>query len=475
MGMWRCDAATRFVLAALAGLVSAAFGRPLLGLVVAVPWRPRALLAATALLAAAWGGQRVADLDHRALRPGAIETVVVVTSAPNGDRAIVRVPSAAEDVLLVARRGQRPLLGGVYRAAGRLQPPDPAVRGYYATQGVHLELRASRLTALGMRGGGWALIDRLHAGAIGRLAAGRDPSPQRALVAGVTLGDTSGMSAADREAFRASGLYHLVSVDIIGNRCSIWRQMNRTDLDAHDQPGYQVVDALSHHGPPPSNPAPTHASPHRFVCMDGGTYYAKATAQQGLAAELIASRLAARCGAGPPARVIRVHDESVPADGSADRFKGIIVGIEDRPDMVNLRDLALLGVTALDPVVIRPQDRATVVVFQSWIGVGDQQLMVNLRTGTVSSLDHGECFASPMADPQLSVLSMPGIPDTHGNGAHALAAIDVVESITDDEIMRAVANMPVGAVWRSGADRRFEIAQGLAHRRDHLRGVIVAW
>jgi competence protein ComEC len=209
--MWRCDPATRFVLAALAGLTSAAFGRPLLGLVVAVPWRPRALLAATALLAAAWGGQRVADLDHRALRPGPIEAVVVVTSAPSGDRAIVRVASAAEDVLLVAR-GQRPQLGGVYRAEGRLQPPDPAVRGYYATQGVHLELRASRLTALGLRGGGWAVIDRLHAGALGRLAAGRDPSPQRALVAGVTLGDTSGMPAADREAFRASGLYHLVAV-----------------------------------------------------------------------------------------------------------------------------------------------------------------------------------------------------------------------------------------------------------------------
>jgi competence protein ComEC len=209
--MWRCDPATRLVLAALAGLTSAAFGRPLLGLVVAVPWRPRTLLAATALLAAAWGGMRVADLDHRALRPGTIETMVVVTSAPNGDRAMVRVPSAAEDVLLVAR-GERPLLGGVYRAQGRLQPPDPAVRGYYATQGVHLELHASRLTALGMRGGGWAVIDRLHAAALDRLAVGRDPSPQRALVAGVTLGDTSGMAATDREAFRASGLYHLVAV-----------------------------------------------------------------------------------------------------------------------------------------------------------------------------------------------------------------------------------------------------------------------
>src|SRR5947207_10232293 len=122
--MSRCEPATRIVLAALAGLVAAAIGSPLLGLLVAIPWRPRALLAATALLAAAWGGLRVADLDHRTLRPGPVEVVVVVTSAPSGDRAIVRVPSAGEDVLLVAR-GERPLLGGVYRAGGRLEPPDP--------------------------------------------------------------------------------------------------------------------------------------------------------------------------------------------------------------------------------------------------------------------------------------------------------------------------------------------------------------
>jgi competence protein ComEC len=209
--MSHCEPATRIVLAALAGLVAAAIGSPLLGLLVAIPWRPRALLAATAILAAAWGGVRVADIDHRALRPGPIEAVVVVTAAPNGDRAIVRVPAAEEDALLVAR-GERPMLGGVYRATGRLESPDPEVRGYYATQGVHLELRASRLVQLGERGGGWALIDRLHEAALARLGAGRDPSPQRALVAGVTLGDTSGMTLADRESFRASGLYHLVAV-----------------------------------------------------------------------------------------------------------------------------------------------------------------------------------------------------------------------------------------------------------------------
>src|SRR5205823_2592455 len=121
--MSRCEPATRIVLAALAGLVAAAIGSPLLGLLVAISWRPRALLAATALPAAAWGGLGVAYLDDRTLRPGPVVVVVVVASG-----------------------------------------------------------------------------------------AGRDPSPRRALVAGVTLGDTSGMSLADRDSFRASGLYHLVAV-----------------------------------------------------------------------------------------------------------------------------------------------------------------------------------------------------------------------------------------------------------------------
>jgi predicted membrane metal-binding protein len=62
-------------------------------------------------------------------------------------------------------------------------------------------------------GAGRPVPARISRAELARLGAGRDPSPQRALVAGVTLGDTSGMTLADRESFRASGLFHLVSVD----------------------------------------------------------------------------------------------------------------------------------------------------------------------------------------------------------------------------------------------------------------------
>jgi competence protein ComEC len=209
--MWRCDPPTRLVFAAVAGLAAAAAGRPLLGLAVAVPWRPRLLLAAVALAAALWGGTRVAALETRTLRPGPANLRLVVTSAPSGDRALVRVPGAGEDVLLQAP-GYRPVLGAIYQASGRLSPIDPPVRDYYATQGAHLQLRASRLRRLGQRGGGWGVVDRLHAGALRRLGADRDPPPARALVAGVTLGETGSLPAAVRDQFRSSGLYHLVAV-----------------------------------------------------------------------------------------------------------------------------------------------------------------------------------------------------------------------------------------------------------------------
>src|SRR2546423_3545506 len=125
--MWRCDSPTRVVLAAVAGVAAAALGHPPLALLAAVPGRPRLLLAAVALLAAMWGAMRVAEIEHRALHAGGFAGVVVVTGQPAGDRAIARDPAAREDVVVRAP-GYRPALGAIYRATGRLEPLDPAVR-----------------------------------------------------------------------------------------------------------------------------------------------------------------------------------------------------------------------------------------------------------------------------------------------------------------------------------------------------------
>src|SRR5205807_238630 len=147
--MSRCDRPTRIVLAAVAGLVAAAVGHPPLAALAAIPARPRGALLLVALVAAAYGQAHVDDLRRTTLRP-----------------------------------------------------IDPQVRDYYATQGVHLELRASRLVAGGRRGGVWGMVDAAHAGALRRLGASTGASPARALVAGVTLGETGGLPPDVRQQFR---------------------------------------------------------------------------------------------------------------------------------------------------------------------------------------------------------------------------------------------------------------------------------
>jgi len=133
------------------------------------------------------------------------------------------------------------------------------------------------------------------------------------------------------------------------------------------------LDALSHGG----LGRPTHAQPNTFVCADGKTYWVKGRAQQGLVAELIAGRLAAKVGAGPLARVIRVPHEALPTGGQAAHLEGVIVGLEDVPNTVNGRELAgILGPGVLPAAGIDPVSRALVFVFQTWIGVGDTQVLV---------------------------------------------------------------------------------------------------
>ncbi len=208
--MLRCDPPTRIVLAALGGLVCAALHVPALALAAPLLRRPRAALLAAAAVAALWGALRVDMLDRRALAPGPLTAVVVVTGRPAGDRAAARVPAAAEDVLLSAR-GMTLVAGGVYRVSGTLRPIDPALAGYYATQGIHLRLQTSDATPLGRRGGVWGAVDRMHDGAVRLLGADRSPPPARALVAGVALGDGDALPYELQTQFRQAGLTHIVA------------------------------------------------------------------------------------------------------------------------------------------------------------------------------------------------------------------------------------------------------------------------
>ncbi len=112
--------------------------------------------------------------------------------------------------------------------------------------------------------------------------------------------------------------------------------LDPASVAALDGSGYVVLEALT---PGTLRSASTHARPHTFVCIDGKTYWVKGNAQQGLVAELIAGRLAAMVGAGPPARIVRVTPAVLPATGEAAHLEGIVVGSEDQPGTVNARDL----------------------------------------------------------------------------------------------------------------------------------------
>jgi hypothetical protein len=218
------------------------------------------------------------------------------------------------------------------------------------------------------------------------------------------------------------------------------------------------------------------SSSNNFICVDGRTYWVKAAAQQGLVAELIAGRLAQRVGAGPVAKIIRVPLE---AAGAAAHLVGVVVGIQDEPDTANVRELQpFLAGGQFDPASIDSRSRALVVAFQTWLGVGDTQVLINLKDGRVRSIDHGECFSNTAApgDPSLTLVAIPGVADTTGKERYAVeAAIAAIESVSDRDIMESVAQVPTGEPWRGPVARRVEIASWLSARRDRVRTVMEAW
>ncbi len=244
------------------------------------------------------------------------------------------------------------------------------------------------------------------------------------------------------------------------------------DLDAK---GVDVLDAIAHVTGPMQGSL---ATPHAFVTSTGKTMWVKSLAQHGLANELIAGRLAGRVGAGPAGAVVNVHPQALPADGSADHLSGLCSATEDVNGAVNVRELNQIGVTTLDPKTIDAAQRALVVTFQTWIGLGDLQAIIDFGTGRVLSHDHGDCFANPTskADPQLAVLSLPGVPDSHGSDAGLVAdAVAKVESLSDDDLLNAVARMPSEPQWHADPAKRLQIAEWLAQRRDKIAEVMKTW
>jgi competence protein ComEC len=146
------------------------------------------------------------DVDGRAVVTGS------VIHGQWDQRAIARYRGS--DVLL---RAAAPIeTGDVVELEGRLRAPNgPTADGFdertwLARQGVHEVLRASSARIVGRRGGVWGVIDRMRRSARDALRVGGGDG--EAVADGVLLGGNDGLSTETRDAFRASGLGHLLAV-----------------------------------------------------------------------------------------------------------------------------------------------------------------------------------------------------------------------------------------------------------------------
>lgn len=253
-----------------------------------------------------------------------------------------------------------------------------------------------------------------------------------------------------------------------------------TLLAWRDARGYTVFEAVAL-APFPAS-LTTLSKPAAFVCINGETYWCKGNApnarvQQGLVAELVAGRLAAKLGVGGPAAIVQVDRKILPADGSLAHLAGLVLGIRHHPGMEHCRNMqALAGGAPQVRGLIDAASRAKVVVFQSWLGAQDAQVMVSLTTGRVISIDHGDCFGNLSANLSPVVVGIPGVPDADGRDPSLVdQAVRAVESLTDEDLLEAVCQMPTAENWNADEARRRRIAEWLAGRRGQLRRVMEQW
>jgi competence protein ComEC len=194
------------------------------------PARLLALALAFCLAGVWWGSARLEALERSVLveRVGdAAPARVEVTGPARVGSFSVRLPVRVrrfgrlvvdERARLELPRGRAPPQGAVLEVIASVRLPRRAEESadfdeqtYLARQGVHVVLRAHSYRIVGRRGGIGAVADRLRAGVASALARGLQ-GERRAVVAGVVLGEDEGLEEDLRDAFRASGLYHLLAV-----------------------------------------------------------------------------------------------------------------------------------------------------------------------------------------------------------------------------------------------------------------------
>ena len=176
-----------------------------------------------------WGGLRLHELDRSILvsrigEPAAARAVV--TGAASRSPFATRMMAEAlrfdgvelrERVLLELPVGRAPPQGSVLELRARpVAPRGPETgfdeRGWLERRGIHVVLHASgSWRVVGRRGGIGGVGDRLRTAVEHALALGTT-GERRSLLLGVVLGADEGIDPELRDAFKASGLYHLLAV-----------------------------------------------------------------------------------------------------------------------------------------------------------------------------------------------------------------------------------------------------------------------
>ena len=188
-----------------------------------------AVLAAGLLLAGGWwGSARLDALDSSVLlqHVGEAEPAAAVVTGPARDNGFqLRVPArvlrfgpidAEESVLLELPVGRSPPQGAILELDdARLRRPRPSANGFdertwLRRHGIHVVTVAVHWRVVGRRGGIGGYADRVRAWLARSLAPGLR-GERRAVLEGIVLGEDEGLSPGLRDAFRASGLYHLLS------------------------------------------------------------------------------------------------------------------------------------------------------------------------------------------------------------------------------------------------------------------------
>jgi competence protein ComEC len=175
-----------------------------------------------------WGAMRLDALDRTQLaadigRAGDL-TVVTTADARPGTFVARQMATAVsfegrrldERVELELPLERPPPQGARLAVLAQIAAPRGPSHGFdertwLRRQGIHVVLKVDRVRVLGHRGGLGGVADRLRSW-LRRASTPGLSGNRRALVEGVVLGDDTGLSYGLKQAFRRSGLYHLLAV-----------------------------------------------------------------------------------------------------------------------------------------------------------------------------------------------------------------------------------------------------------------------